>query len=40
MFEALLRWAVDESLDIALIDPGKPWRNGMAERFNSKFCDE
>jgi len=37
---ALLRWAVDESLDIALIDPGKPWQNGTAESFNGKFRDE
>lgn len=38
--KALLRWAVDESLDIALIDPGKPWQNGTAESFNGKFRDE
>jgi putative transposase len=25
---------------IALIDPGKPWRNGTAESFNGKFRDE
>lgn len=25
---------------MALIDPGKPWRNGTAESFNGKFCDE
>jgi len=31
---------VDESLDIALIDPGKPWQNGTAESFNGKFRDE
>ena len=40
MPRALLRWAVDESLDIALIDPGKPWQNGTAESFNGKFRDE
>jgi putative transposase len=37
---AQLRWAVAESLDIALIDPGKPWQNGTAESFNGKFRDE
>ena len=37
---ALLQWAVRESLDIALIDPGKPWQNGTAESFNGKFRDE
>ncbi len=36
----LLRWAVDESLDIALIDPGNPWQNGTEESFNGKFRDE
>jgi putative transposase len=37
---ALLRWAVNESLDIALIDLGKPWQNGTAESFNGKFRAE
>lgn len=37
---ALLRWAAAEQLDIALIDPGKPWQNGTAESFNGKFRDE
>jgi putative transposase len=27
-------------IDIALIDPGKPWQNGAAESFNGKFRDE
>ncbi len=38
--KALLRWAVAESLDIALIAPGKPWQNGTAESLNGKFRDE
>ena len=38
--KALLRWAANESLDIALIDPGKPWQNGTAESFNGTFRDE
>ena len=38
--KALLRWATNESLGIALIDPGKPWQNGMVESFNGKFRDE
>ena len=24
----------------ALIEPGKPWQNGVAESFNGKFRDE
>ncbi len=38
--KALLRWATNESLDVALIAPGKPWQNGMVESFNGKFRDE
>jgi putative transposase len=38
--KALLRWAVDNNLGLALIDPGKPWQNGTAESFNGKFRDE
>lgn len=37
---ALLRWAVAQSLDISLIDPGKPWQNGTAESFNGNYHDE
>ncbi len=40
MFKALLRWATNESLGIALIDPSKPWQNGVVESFNGKFRDE
>ena len=36
----LLSWVADESLEIALIDPGKPWQNGTNESFNGKFRDE
>jgi putative transposase len=38
--KALLEWAIKESLQIALIDPGKPWQNGTNESFNGKFRDE
>jgi putative transposase len=38
--KSLLRGATDESLGIALIDPGKPGQNGMVESFNGKFRDE
>jgi putative transposase len=38
--KALLRWATNESLGVALIDPGKPWQNGTIESFNGKFRDE
>lgn len=34
---ALLKWATSQNLDIALIDPGKPWQNGTTESFNGKF---
>lgn len=37
---ALLRWAARERLDLALIEPGKPWQNGTAESFNGKLRDE
>lgn len=37
---ALLRWIVEHGIEIALIDPGKPWQNGAAESFNGKFRDE
>jgi len=30
---ALLRWATSNGLDMALIEPGKPWQNGVAESF-------
>ena len=37
---ALLKWAADNALDMALNDPGKPWQNGTTESFNGKFRDE
>ena len=37
---ALLKWIVDQGIDTALIDPGKPWQNGVTESFNGKFRDE
>ena len=37
---ALLKWIVDQGIQTALIDPGKPWQNGMLESFNGKFRDE
>jgi len=30
---ALLKWATEQKIDMALIDPGKPWQNGAAESF-------
>jgi putative transposase len=33
-------WAARESLDLALIVPGKPWQKGLKESFNDKFRDE
>lgn len=37
---ALLQWIADQGIDTALIDPGKPWQNGVCESFNGKFRDE
>jgi putative transposase len=37
---ALLQWVQDEQLNLALIEPGKPWQNGTNESFNGKFRDE
>jgi putative transposase len=38
--KAILKWALRGGLDMALIDPGKPWQNGTNESFNGKFRDE
>lgn len=37
---ALLSWARDEGIDMAIIEPGKPWQNGYTESFNDKFRDK
>jgi putative transposase len=37
---ALLKWMADQKIETALIDPGKPWQNGVSESFNGKFRDE
>ena len=37
---ALLKWMADQKIETALIDPGKPWQNGVAESFNGKSRDE
>jgi Integrase core domain len=34
------KWARDSGVGMALIDPGKPWQNGVDESFNGKFWDE
>lgn len=36
----VLSWLQKNGMDTALIDPGKPWQNGMDESFNGKFRDE
>ncbi len=38
--KALITWAESARIDIALIEPGKPWQNGLNESFNGKFRDE
>ena len=37
---ALLSWIVAQGIGTALIEPGKPWQNGITESFNGKFRDE
>ena len=37
---ALLAWIASQGIGTALIDPGKPWQNGVTESFNGKFRDE
>src|SRR5215475_5599567 len=38
--EALLSRIVAQGIGTALIEPGKPWQNGVAESFNGKFRGE
>ena len=38
--KALLSWIGAHGIGTALIEPGKPWQNGVAESFNGKFRDE
>jgi putative transposase len=38
--KALLSWILAQGIDTALIEPGKPWQNGVGESFNGKFRDE
>jgi len=38
--KALLSWVVAQGIGTALIEPGKPWQNGVTESFNGKFRDE
>jgi len=38
--KAILEWIVESNIEVALIDPGKPWQNGTDESFNGKFRDE
>jgi putative transposase len=37
---ALLAWIKSQGIATALIEPGKPWQNGVTESFNGKFRDE
>ena len=38
--KALLSWIVTQGIGTALIEPRKPWQNGVTESFNGKFRDE
>jgi hypothetical protein len=33
-------WIVAQGIETALINSGKAWQSGSAERFNGKFLDE
>jgi putative transposase len=35
-----LFWITAQGIGTALIEPGKPWQNGVGESFNGKFRDE
>jgi putative transposase len=37
---ALLSWILESKIEVALIEPGKPWQNGTDESFNGRFRDE
>lgn len=37
---ALMQWIFNQGISTALIEPGKPWQNGVIESFNGKFRDE
>ena len=37
---AILRWLQEATINIGLIDPGKPWHNATDESFNGKLRDE
>jgi putative transposase len=38
--QALVSWVASQGIGTALIEPGKPWQNGVAESFNGKLRDE
>jgi len=38
--KALLTWILERKIGTVLIEPGKPWQNGVCESFNGKFRDE
>ena len=38
--KALKRWLENQGITTTYIEPGRPWQNGVAESFNSKFRDE
>ena len=37
---ALDQWAFEHSVELRLIQPGKPTQNGFIESFNGRFRDE
>jgi len=37
---ALRQWTLEQGIQTAVIDPGKPWQNGVTESFNGRLRDE
>jgi putative transposase len=35
---ALLKWIADQRIETTLIDPGKPWQNGVAEASTASYA--
>ncbi len=38
--QAILQWIAEADIQLALIDPGKPWQNGTDESFNGHLRKE
>jgi len=38
--QALRQWTLEQGIQTAVIDPGKPWQNGTTESFNGRLREE